>query len=237
MGWIYFWLYGTTAMQPKRNTSIRALREIIGRTQSEFAAMVGASKPAVVSWETGRKNLSLQFAHRIWMATGADARSLLRGIGEVLDPAGRRPYTAQDFDRWRKEFRRTDDATAKRYTRLALDSLELIFLAASKPGAGKVKDRLPAAWMSFLEWLDQVVREFKLQPEIDALLRQRTFKDSLTLTYGQWREATGLAEWYGFKDNKRKPASESLTLEVESWPQWAAGGDMRPGSATVRRPV
>ena len=35
------------------NEAVRTLRKIIGLTQAEFAVMVGVSKDAVVSWETG----------------------------------------------------------------------------------------------------------------------------------------------------------------------------------------
>ena len=68
----------------KPNRAIRELRNIIGRTQGEFAAMIGASKDAVASWETGRNRLSEPFAPRMAFATGVDAKALLRGRGGGL---------------------------------------------------------------------------------------------------------------------------------------------------------
>ena len=43
--------------------------------------MIGASRDAVASWETGRNKLSPPFARRIAMATGVEEGPLLRGRG------------------------------------------------------------------------------------------------------------------------------------------------------------
>jgi transcriptional regulator with XRE-family HTH domain len=73
---MYFLLYHTTTnMTTKRrkpNEALRELRQIIGRTQGEFAAMIGASKDAVASWEIGRNQLSPPFARRIALAMGVE---------------------------------------------------------------------------------------------------------------------------------------------------------------------
>src|SRR6476646_2356488 len=88
-------------MKKKSTNPIRELRKIIGRTQAEFATMIGASKDAVASWETERNQLSRQFAKRIEFATGVEAGSLLRKGGILMGRGygGRQVvYTKDLFD-------------------------------------------------------------------------------------------------------------------------------------------
>src|SRR5215470_6528301 len=94
-----------TTMKTRGNTAIRQLRKIIGRTQAEFAVMIGASKDTVVSWETERNQLSPAFARRIAFATGVDGDCLLKNIERLIfdDPLlGPKVYTAEDFARYRQ---------------------------------------------------------------------------------------------------------------------------------------
>lgn len=72
-----------TIMKTRTNKAMKELRKIVGRTQGEFAAMIGASKDAVASWETGRNKLSRQFAWRIAFATRVGEEALLRGRGAL----------------------------------------------------------------------------------------------------------------------------------------------------------
>src|SRR5215472_9030412 len=145
-------------MKTKREHPIRELRRIIGRTQGEFAAMIGASKDAVVSWENGRNRLSPTFARRIELATGVDGRLLLRGVSLPLTGAGLgepRVYTEGDFELHRKtEWGRSDEEGAKRHVERCADALELLFRAAAKPGGGKIRYRLPGVVDSFIQWCE-----------------------------------------------------------------------------------
>lgn len=111
-------------------------------------------------------------------------------------------------------------------------SLEVLMLAAAKPGGGRITHRLPAVYDSFLDWVEQTCKDFRLQKQIDEVLAQRKYKNRLTMTWGDWRRKSGsalgpmLKERFGFKDNKRKPDNEELTLEVEECINWQPGGDM-----------
>jgi transcriptional regulator with XRE-family HTH domain len=83
----------------KPNQAIRELRKITGQTQGEFAAMIGAAKDVLASWEIGRSNLSRSLARRIAFAIGADpgSASEMPALGEgrwgwdgdEVDSAGR----------------------------------------------------------------------------------------------------------------------------------------------------
>lgn len=163
------------------------LRSIIDRNQSQFAAMIGTTRDAVASWEGGRNRISRKFALRIHVATGAMPRDLVRGSGAPRFELGERPYSLADFDQWRKRANEPAGDIAARYAKAGASSLEVLLLAAAKPGGGKVKDRLPAVCASFMEWCEQTRNDFKLSKQIEEVLAQRKFKDRLTLSWGDWR--------------------------------------------------
>ena len=230
-----FYLYNTT-MKTEPSLAIKELRRIIGRTQAEFAAMIGASKDTVASWETGRNKLSLKFARRIAFATGVDGDALLRGYNVLVfdhPVTWERNYTAEDFEAYRQTTRgRSDEAGARHHLKHCQDALELLFLAATKASGGKIRYRLPAVLDSFIEWCDQTREDFKLGQLIDEELTKRQFKAGLTLTYREWRrmkkEDPAALEAVGFKDDSRKPDEAELRLELKLRPGWTPGRSMHP---------
>ncbi len=232
-------------MEAERHEGIKALRKIIGRTQAEFAAMIGASKDTVVSWETGRNRLSASFARRIELATGADARLLLLGLSVPMTGGGLgepRYYTRQDYEQHRKtEWGRSDEEAAKRHLQRCVDALELLLKAAAKPGGGKVRGRLPGLVDSFAQWCDAAREDFKLEREIDEQLAQRKFKAGVILTYGEWRamakQDPEALKAVGFKDDRRKGNKERLRLELEVAPDWAPGRSMRASDRAAMKAI
>ncbi len=50
------------------------------------------------------------------------------------------------------------------------------------------------------------------------------------MSYGNWRNLAkeGDRKFYGFKDNPKRPDSENLTLQIETWPKWNPCNDMNP---------
>ena len=214
---------------------MRDLRKIIGRTQGEFAAMIGASKDAVASWEIGRNKLSAQFARRIAFATGVDEAALLRGRGPLtsyVPMEGRAPFTAARFERHRNSYwGRTDEAAARQHLRNCADALGLLFSAAARPGGRKIQHRLPGVLDSFIQWCEWTRKDFQLDEQIEELLRKRQNKLVLNHTYGQWRamqkEDPQMCRMMRFKDNPRKPDIENLSLEIDTIPIWRPGHPMR----------
>ena len=162
--------------KPKiKNRSVKKLREIIHRTQREFAAMVGCSKETVVSVENeDRNNLTPKLARKIYMATGADVKSLLRGDGKLMNADGK-VYTEQDFLKWRTVFTSTEEEAIQRFQSV-IGWIGVVFLAAAKPGSGKKKDRLPALYVEITDWLKDTVDDFQLKPEITAIMKAKTKK-------------------------------------------------------------
>lgn len=232
-------------MKAESHEGVKALRKIIGRTQAEFAAMIGASKDTVVSWETGRNKLSAPFARRIELATGVDGRSLLWGVSVPMTGDGLgepRVFTRKDFDQHRAtEWGRSDVEAAERHLGRCADALELLFRAAAKPGGGKVRDRLPGLADSFVQWCEGARQDFKLERGIEEQLEKRKFQAGVSLSYGEWRrmarrdpEALKAA---GFKDDRRKRDEDRLRLELVLAPDWAPGRAMRPPKPAVMRAV
>jgi transcriptional regulator with XRE-family HTH domain len=225
-------------MKTRANEAMRELRRIINRTQGEFAAMIGASKDAVASWETGRNKLSRQFARRIAFATGVEEGALLRGRGRLrcyVPFAGRQPFTEARFDQYRKSYwGRSEEAAARQHLRNCADALGVLFMAAARPH-GKMRHRLPGVLDSFLQWCERTRQNFNLDPEIQKLLEQRKAKLVINHTYGQWRrmqkEDPGACRFMGFKDDPTKSDNENLRLEAETIPVWMPGRSMRGSRA------
>ncbi|HSA12971.1 MAG TPA: helix-turn-helix transcriptional regulator [Candidatus Paceibacterota bacterium] len=209
-------------MRAKKNQTLAELRRIIGRTQTEFGELIGASKDTVVSWENGRNRISPAFSYRIWLATGADIVS-----STVPLNLNRQPYTFADYKAWKES--RIGVHPEQRLFDKSADALWLIFSAAAKPGPGKLKDQLTGVWCSFVAWLEQTRVDFKLEQRIDELLDQRVAAvESKTMTWGEWRKAPAvIREFYGFKDDKRQSAKRELTLRMPTHPVWNAQSDMR----------
>jgi transcriptional regulator with XRE-family HTH domain len=213
-------------MKTKPNHAIREVRKIIGRTQGELAAMIGASKDAVASWETGRNKLSPQFARRIAFATGVGEDELLRERGPLtcyVPMAGRSHFTAAMFERYRQSYwGRTDEAAARQHLRNCVDALGLLFVAASRPGRARIRYRLPAVVDSFIQWCERTREDFQLDEPIEEQLQQRKAKLVLNHTYREWRrmqqEDPSMCRQMGFKDDPQKSDGENLSLEMETVP-------------------
>jgi transcriptional regulator with XRE-family HTH domain len=218
-------------LQP--NQAVRALRKTIGLTQAEFAAMIGVSKDAVVSWEIGRNELSATFARRIALVTGVDGRTLRLGISVPFSQAEDcHEYTKADFERHqRTEWSGSDEAQAERLARCQ-DTLELLFRAAARPEGEPPRQRLPAVMDSFMQWCRSAREDFKLGPAIDEQLAQRRFRAGMTQEYRLWRAmARGNPEGLkaaGFTDDPSRGDKEELRLELELVPGWAPGRSMKP---------
>jgi transcriptional regulator with XRE-family HTH domain len=226
-------------MSIKPNRAIQELRAIIDQTQEEFATMIGASKDTVVSWENGRNRVSPQMARRIAFATGVDEEILLRGRGPLIayiPMKGRKPFTVESFDEYRKSYwGSSDEAAARQHFKNCLEALELLFVAASKPAGDKTPCRLPAVVDSFRQWCEQTRNDFQLDPGIQEELKKRKSKFECTQSYGKWREMQKtdptVCRAMKFVDDPNKSDKEELRLEMELIPAWQPGHSMRGGKS------
>ena len=220
-------------MTNQTNKTIRELRRILGLTQGEFATLIGASKDTIASWETGRNPLSPPLARRIALVTGVDERSLLRPDGDLRAKYGFPPrrYTVEEFKYYRKRFwGQSAEESVRRQWRPCADTLELLFIAAV--GNGETGPaRLPGVVDSFIQWCRATREDFGLGPAIEAELAKRKGTLELTHSFRQWREMAkedaAMARMMGFKDNPKRRDEESLSLKMETVPEWMPGTSMR----------
>ncbi len=149
--------------------SIAQLRKIIGKSQSQFAAMIGVSKHTIISVENGRNQLSEKLKRRIYEATGADLDS-----NSPNDRAQIEHYDIERFRRWRQGFHETSEKSARKQFDEMKTWLRVIFLAAGKSGRAGNRDRLPALRLSLIEWMEEARKNFKLDHQIDELLPEES---------------------------------------------------------------
>lgn len=178
----YFPVYCIPMIRPafQSNESLRRLRSIIGYSQERFAALVGVSTVLIKMVETGRRELSHNLAHRIFMATGATL--------ERMDFSGRKPCYVPFTDgtirgpvpymedgnfvgwSWKKDYTAEDFEAYKAFTKNQAGSVpvvlaELVPMVEALLKASTTKrptGRLPAVRAALLEALAMVDHQFKL---------------------------------------------------------------------------
>ncbi len=223
-------------MSSPANERVRELRQILGQTQDEFAAMIGASKDTVVSWETGRNRVSAGMARRISLVTGVEEKGLSSGKGPLLTRGvwPRRPFTVEEFKRHQERFW---GGSLKNGVRLQLDrcqeALELLLNAAVTGGEQAGLARLTGLVDAFNQWCQEAREDFGLGEQIDAQLAKRKQKLEFNRHYAQWRqmakEDPEMARKMGFKDDPKRGDEEMLRLSIETVPVWMPGQSMRGG--------
>src|ERR1039458_943391 len=174
-------------MKTKPNKTVAKLREILGKTQAQFAVMLGVSRDTIVSVENGRNRLRPGLAYRIHIATGVNQVNLLENTGVLMtgdqDPYGRgiSEYTRESFEEWRNNvfYEGDDPAGRKKTAQYFFDHLkgriEVLLIAATRPGL-KGRDRFPAVMQSLEGWIAAVYRGFEVAKEGDEVLREETFE-------------------------------------------------------------
>jgi DNA-binding XRE family transcriptional regulator len=159
---------------------VAELRKIIGKSQSQFAAMIGVSIHTIISVENGRNQLSENLTRRIKIATGADLSRQSKGKIAAVGGGG---YTRKDFEEWHTRFSSEEHSAKERFEEIKY-WVELVFRAAAKPGVAGNRDRLPAVYLSLVDWLHDTRQAFKLEREIDDILEDDTHEISnIILSY------------------------------------------------------
>jgi transcriptional regulator with XRE-family HTH domain len=165
----------------KKNLSVKALRKIIGRTQADFGALIGASKEAVISWENGRNPLSGRFLWLIYQTTGADIMEMANGNGIVLN-LEHKPYTKDDFESWKRTY---SDGYARAYREryestggpLQEPFLNELLLAAARPGPSRIRDQFLGVLGSFIQWRIRTIKDFRLEKRIAEVRAERARRE------------------------------------------------------------
>ena len=91
------------------SAKLRQLRATIGKSQREFAGIVGVTRHTIESAEIGRLKISPLLAMRIQRACGVDADWLLGDDGEPMRNEYGEPWALKDFE----ECQERDETTAR----------------------------------------------------------------------------------------------------------------------------
>ena len=147
---------------------VAELRHIIGKSQSQFAAMIGVSIHTIISVENGRNRLTPKLARRIQIATGANL--LKSSKGKILEVEGKE-FTGKSFEEWRSKFGSDENSVMGRFEEIKF-WIEVFFRAAARPGVGGNRDRFPAVYISLIDWLYETNKAFKLDQEIETISQE-----------------------------------------------------------------
>ena len=171
----------------RQKSPIRELRTIIGRTQREFAYSLGISPSALKRIENNDLALSPRVARKIFYETAVHPRSLNGKLRTLLSLEGK-PYTLEFYKKWKENYPRQDEDTAK-VAAGNLSSPTEILLRASVVGS---KKRMWLVFTEIAETLDRCRVDFNLERPIAAILaRQRPpikWEDLLKIPRGWPRE-------------------------------------------------
>ena len=156
-------------LRPRNTHPIRDIRSILGKTQPQFAALVGTSAITIKRIENGTLALSDKLAARIWAATGAMQIELLQGAkGRALSPGGT-PYTLETFHRWAAVWNHTTQETALDRAKELSGFVELLCSAA----AGGRKSSLRSVYTALATAVDEVCRDYGLDTKVTRLFETK----------------------------------------------------------------
>jgi transcriptional regulator with XRE-family HTH domain len=150
-------------------TLVKLRRKILGKSQAEFANLLGISLQRIKDLETRTTGMTRgaakldDIAKRIRTQAGADVS---KWNGKILNMRGK-TYTEDDFAAWQKQFHMRDEAAARAHGRYLCAWVDLMFEAAARKGC-------PASvWSSLMDWIETTRRDFGLSSAIDAVLKER----------------------------------------------------------------
>lgn len=186
--------------KPKKNSPLTVVREGMGLSQPEFARRLGISASMVKKLEEGKRPISQDLVARIFAETGVF-------FSNAELPDGDFSYTKEDHANWTKETQFNDRAAVVA-SRLVLKLVELMLIAAARPGARKSYQ----VWNAIIQSLEGLKREFKLEKHIEAELRERNSTETKLYTVRELRDNDLLASMVNFKDSPDFKDDDKLPL-------------------------
>lgn len=154
--------------QPKTKHPIRALREIIGKSQREFAHSLGISPSAMKRIENGDLALSGRVARKIVYETMIDPRCLNGKLRTLRNVKGE-PYMNEYYKAWKEYDFWQDEHAVKHYARVLGSALETL-LGASVFGYRRILLQVSA---EIAETLERCRVDFDLQRPTNAILAKQ----------------------------------------------------------------
>ncbi len=148
---------------------IRDLRAIIGKTQREFALLIGISPIALNRIENGTLALSARVLNKIVTETGVDPRSITGRARALRTFREGKEYVPGYHNQWRESQLGPDKQTAAIQSAQKISMLVDILFRASVFGH---RTKLWHVWSEVYECLDRCRVEFKLEQPIDEIFKK-----------------------------------------------------------------
>ncbi len=153
---------------------LRKLREITGKTQIEFARLLGCSPSVLKKIEAGdNSKLYEQLILNASLVFGLAPNSLIPPSTHPLRIDGK-IYTKKLFDEWWKNAPEKVKPAIQHFKALMVREFEMVLAAAMRvPGMS-----IGAVFGSFNTWAMETVVDMKLKPHYEAEWKERTEKAS-----------------------------------------------------------
>jgi DNA-binding XRE family transcriptional regulator len=185
--------------KPKLTHQIRRLREIVGKSQRDFARMIGLAVSSLQRIELGTLKLSLAVAWRIRAVTDVDIECLTR-VGRPIKHASGEDYTREHFERAQWRFRSRAMGHECEYVIAELcDRIGILLRAAVS------RRRFPLVASDLWAAIDKLRKAYALERLTNELL-DRKLQDQAR---EQWRNIAPPGKNVFFDDDGHQLFSES----------------------------
>ena len=156
--------------RPKKDHQVRRLREIIGKTQRDFARMIGVSTSTLQRIELGSLKLSSDVASRILAVTDVE-EECLRRVGRSIKHASGEDYDREHFERCQRRFRSQAMEHECAYVTAELcDRISILLHAAIS------RRRFPLVASDLWSAISKLRKRYQLEPLTNELLKKNPHK-------------------------------------------------------------
>jgi transcriptional regulator with XRE-family HTH domain len=187
----------------KQKSPIRDLREIIQKSQRDFARLLGISPSAMKRIENNDLALSRLVARKIVYATAIDPRCLNGKLRTLRNVRGEE-YTKDFYEAWKDHYSWQDEDAVKVAAGWLSGPMEIL-LRASVVGS---KKRMWVVFAEIAETLDRCRVDFDLQRPIDAILAKKR-SPFLANRPLKWEDLIKPPKWEASFTATRKPRPSS----------------------------
>ena len=199
------------SLSSEPNVAFRTVRESLGKTQSQMAGALELSVPLIQAIESGQREITPDVARRMRNRFGVFPGSLRAGSKTPFDLTGT-PFsdasTTQVFSNQPQVLGEDDQESFAKPT---------VYLAKAAARAGKL---LPFG-AAFREKIIELLREFDLKSDLDAVLAQVAEESRTQVVTREWlRKHPELIKLFKYVDDPSKPGSQEVRLlaQVENAP-------------------
>jgi transcriptional regulator with XRE-family HTH domain len=181
-------------------TNLSRLIKGMGLNLSGFARVIGVSASTIKKAAEGKRPMSQELCSRIFAETGVRFDNV-EPNQEPLE------YSKEDHRKFKADTEQNETG-AKIAAGFVAKQVELLFLAASRPGVGKVMPLFTACNLA----LAKIKDEYHLEKGVDAVLRERHSTDTRLYTVKELRANDLLAKQVEFQDSPKYQDTDTIPL-------------------------